>query len=122
MEKVHNNDISIDRDKWISWIELDLSKTPLNIDAFLQPTIPFWKILETECFSACCGVHAFGLWPDDIKNASQRLNDDLIKIKFATLRTDLSRQTDLIFTCSFLNNLFDKRVFIQILDHIIANL
>ena len=122
MEKVHDNDISIGRDKWISWIELDQSKNPLNIDSFLQPTVPLWKILETECVSACCGIDAFAIWPENIQNAKRQLNDDLINQKFQTLRAELSKQTDMVFTSSYLNSLFDKRVFLQILDHIISNL
>lgn len=122
MDKVHDNDLSIGKDKWISWIELDQSKTPLEIDSFLQPTVPFWTVLETECVSGCCGIGAFAMWPDDIQNAERQLNDDLIKQKFQTLRADLSKQTDLIFTSSYLNKVFDKRVFLQLLDHIISNL
>lgn len=122
MNKIHDSDISINQDKWISWIELDQNKIPLDIDSFLQPTIPFWTALETECVSACCGIDAFAMWPDDIQKAKRQLNDDLIKQKFQTLRSDLSKQTDLVFSSSYINNIFDKRLFLQIVDHIISNL
>jgi len=122
MAKIHNNDISIGKDKWIFWIETDPGQNSYDIDSSLKPTLPFWKLLETECVSACCGIHAFGFWTEDLENAKQQLNDTDIKQKFEKLRHELFNKAERLLSSAFLNNLFDRKVFIQLLDHIIYNL
>lgn len=119
MDKAHNNDISIGKNKWISWIEIDPGQTPHEIDSILKPTIPFWQLLETECVSACCGIHAFVFWAEDLENAKQQLKDPDIKQKFDKLRQDVFNKQEGLLSSSFLNNLFDRNVFIQLIDHII---
>lgn len=122
MHNDHINDISIGQDKWIAWIELDHDQTPFEIDHFLEPTIPFWKFLEIHCVSACCGIDAFSVWPEELKHAQLQLNDDLIKQKFEKLKSDLEAIPDTQITSSYLNNLFDKNFFLQVTHHIISHL
>lgn len=118
----NDNDISVGKDQWIKWIELDHEEPTTNIDSNLELTESFWKLLETECVSACCGIDAFALWRKDIRNAKKQLNDPRITYQFEQLKTNiLSIETQTV-SSSYLNNLFDKGVFTQLLDHIINNL
>lgn len=122
MNRPNRDDISIDKDKWITCIALDHTQAILDIDAFLEPTISFWKYLETNCVSACCGIEAFALWPEDIKHAKQQMNDLHIKQKFEKLKYDLLEQSETQLISSYLNNLFHKTVFIQLINHIVTYL
>lgn len=112
--------ISIGEDRWIFWIDLNHSETPFNIDDYLKPTQSFWKHLETECFSACCGIDAFALWPDDIKNASTQLKDLNVIQELIKLRLLISNRPENSLISFFLNNMFHKNVFLQLLDHVIS--
>ena len=47
---VKTKDISIGKDKWITWVELDIDHNDsFDIDSLLEPTKEFWQNLETEC-------------------------------------------------------------------------
>jgi len=118
----NDKDISIGKDQWIQWIELDSESFPTNIDSYLESTKPFWKLLETECVSACCGIDAFALWNQDIKNAQDQINNPRIIDEFEQLKTKIELIKTKSVSSTFLNNLFDKEVFNQLLNHIISNL
>lgn len=75
MPKPNRNDISIGKDKWITFIDLvDGQRDAIELDEILKPVEPFLNMLETECVAACCGVDAYSLWPDDIATAAKRLD------------------------------------------------
>ncbi|MDI9342736.1 MAG: DUF6331 family protein [Sediminibacterium sp.] len=116
------NDIRIDENRWLKWIELDTSQASHNIDTLLEPTLPFWTLLETECVSECCGIDAFNFWPDTIKQAKAKLNDVTLIPKIETLKNELLTVTNNIIDSSFLNNLFDKAFFILLLDYLLQQL
>lgn len=116
------NDISIGQDKWIKWVEWDSNAIVRDIDFEIKTTESFWKYLETQCVSACCGIDAFALWTEDILNAKTLLGNPNIKNEFISLKKKIEAINENVVRSSYLNNLFEKNVFIQLLNHIISNL
>lgn len=115
-------DISIGQDKWIIWIDLDQNSMVFNIDADIKPTEKLWEYLETECVRECCGIDAYSLWSEDIEKAKTLPGNPNIKKEFINLRKKMFAINEYVICSSYLNNLFDKSVFIELLDHIIDNL
>ncbi len=114
-------DISIGKDSWIKWIELDPGDDNLfDIDPLLESTKNFWLDLETHCVAECCGIDAFALWPEDIKNAATSFSEHGLKQQLLTIKDAITKTECNIVISKRLNNLFHKRVFIQLLDHIIG--
>lgn len=115
-------DISIGQDKWIKWIEPDQNTIAFAIDAEIKPTEQLWRFLETQCVSACCGIDAFGLWPDDLKKAKTLLANPTIKQEFIDLKEKIMIIDKKVISSSLINNVFDKSVFIELVDHVIDHL
>lgn len=116
--------ISIGKDKWIKWIEFDSQKSKiLNIDELLEPTWDFWELLETECAAACCGINAFSFWIEDIQKTAILFDKSELLAKLVLLKEEIASQCKynprIILYSLKLNYLFDKSVFIQLIDHII---
>ena len=118
----NTSDISIGLDKWIKWVDWDSNAVVRDIDFEIKTTEPFWKLLETQCVSACCGINAYALWTEDILNARTLLGNPNIKSEFVGLKEKIEAISENVLCSAYLNNLFDKNVFIQLLDHIISNL
>ncbi len=117
---VETKDISIGQDKWIKWVELDPNEPDLfNIDDLLEPLEQLWKNLETQCVAVCCGIDAFALWPEDIQNASKYLDKEELRGHLTGLKSQLARLNKNIVVSTRLNNLFDKKGFLQLIDHIL---
>ena len=117
-------DISIGKDKWIRWINFDPTNGNdlFEIDDLLGPTFEFWDKLETQCMSRCCGIDAYAFWEDDIKFAvDKKYKADLIK-NLLNAKTEIESRSERIVTSGKLNNLMDKSVFIQLLDHIVTTI
>lgn len=120
MEKT--KDISIGKDKWITWIDFDSvnDNDLFEIDDLLKPTFDFWDKLETQCVAECCGLDAYAFWEDDIKLAVGQMDKvDLVK-KLLNAKIEIESRSEPIVTSGKLNNLIDKSVFIQLLDHIVT--
>ena len=116
-------DISIGQDKWIKWIELDPNnKDEFEIDPSLESTKPFWKNLETECVAECCGIDAFSFWPENIQKASKDFDTIGLKAQLVKLRDAVIQSNSKVVVSERLNNLFDKKVFVELVDHIIRHL
>ena len=122
MPKPHPNDISIGKDKWITFIDVvGRQENAVSIDDMLTPLDSFWKALETECVAACCGIDAFALWPDDIRRVSAHSDAKLLAEALASLRRFVESTASDAFVSQKLNNYFDRRVLLQIIDHIEAH-
>jgi hypothetical protein len=117
-------DISIGKDKWIGWIDFDSTNDNdlFEIDDLLRPTFNFWDKLETQCVAGCCGIDAYSFWEEDIKRAVDKVDKtDLIK-NLLTAKAEIESRSERIVISGKLNNLIDKSVFIQLLDHIVTTI
>jgi hypothetical protein len=119
MPKPNRNDINIGEDKWITFIELQgRQSNPIDADKILDPIKPFLDRLETECVAACCGIDAYGLWPDDIARATRDFGDPGLPDRIAAVRNRIAEAGGDVFVSHRMNNYFDKQVLLQLLDHI----
>jgi hypothetical protein len=120
MPKPNPNDISIGQDKWITFV--DIANRPYeraeSIDHLISPIEPFWSALETNCVAGCCGIDAFSLWPEDIEAASSSQERQAIVSALESLREFGESSSADTFVSSRLNNLFDKKVLIELIQHI----
>ena len=58
MSKPNRNDISIGKDKWITFVEPDGQQTrAIELDEILNPIEPFLNSLETECVAELMHTH-----------------------------------------------------------------
>ena len=120
MPKPNPNDISIGPDKWITFV--DLSDRPragaVSIDQFVLPMEPFWSALETECVAGCCGIDAFSLWPEDIRTVCRSQDRQAIESSLGSLREFVEKSSADTFVSSRMNNLFEKSVLRELIQHI----
>ena len=119
----HEKDIYISQDDCIVWIEFDQkTKSELEVDNLLNPTNELWTKLETVCEAACCGINAFNLWPDNIQKAIEDLDKDRLLQNLNDVRKTVMASKAEVVSSDKLNNLFHRKVFIQLLDHVIKNI
>lgn len=119
MSKANRNDISIGKDKWITFIELDGRQDgAIELDEILKPIEPFLNSLETECVAACCGIDAYALWPENIAAAAKEsVVPDLLG-SIDTARQRIVETGGDSFVSHRMNNYFDRRTLLQLIDHI----
>jgi hypothetical protein len=117
-------DISIGKDKWISWIAFDPTddKNLFEIDDVLRSTFYFWDKLETQCLAECCGIDAYAFWEDDIKLAVDKMDKADIVEKLLSAKKEIESRSETIVISEKLNNLLNKSVFIQLLEHIVTTI
>ncbi|VWC37649.1 DUF6331 family protein [Burkholderia lata] len=120
--KPHRDDISIGPDRWIEFGDLSGGQAQaLAIDPCLAEVMPLIDALETDCVAACCGIDAFGFWPDEIavavgsreRDALARLADDLLSVQ----RSIDALPSDLVVSTR-MNQYFRKAVVLELLAHI----
>ncbi|VWD43231.1 hypothetical protein BLA50215_05547 [Burkholderia lata] len=120
--KPHKDDISIGPDRWIEFGDLSGGQAQaLAIDPCLAEVMPLIDALETDCVAACCGIDAFGFWPDEIAvavgtrehDALARLADDLLSVQ----RSIDALPSDLVVSTR-MNQYFRKAVVLELLAHI----
>ena len=117
----HKLDISISKDNWIIGINVSEFQSFLDLDPYLSGTKVFWKKLETECVSACCGIDAYAFWKEDIQNLNEHFDQNEIVIKFEQLLEKVKSSTEEAFKSTILNQIFHKSVFMKLIEHIIKN-
>jgi hypothetical protein len=117
-------DISIGKDKWIGWIDFDSTNASdlFEIDDLLWPTFDFWDKLETQCVTGCCGIDAYSFWEEDIKLAVDKIDKAALIKNLLAAKAEIESTSETIVTSEKLNNLIDKSVFIQLLDHIVTTI
>ncbi|WP_321856601.1 DUF6331 family protein [Burkholderia cenocepacia] len=121
-KKAHKDDISIGPDRWIECGDLAGGhKHAIDIDPHLAAVMPSIDALETNCVAGCCGIDAFGLWPDEIAvaldtwdpDALTRLVDDLLSVEHAIE----ALPSDIVVSMR-INQYFRKTVMLALLAHI----
>ena len=80
----------------------------------------FFDKLEVECVRECCGIEAFSFMPEDIQKALVGLSAETVIIQLKAMQTAIEEQWwNKTVSSTILNNNFDRKVFLQLLSHII---
>jgi hypothetical protein len=117
----HPDDVSIGENEWIRFVDITgRSDRPASLDEHIQPMEPFWRALEVNCVSECCGINAHSLWPEDIWNAARSARDPQLLARLEALRQYTASVSSSVVHSTILNQLFDRDIFLSLLDHVIA--
>ena len=113
--------VLIGNDERIQFVDIaGRTENAASIDNFIGEMEPFWRALEVNCVSECCGIDAHSFLPQDIWNAVRSCRDVTLKSKLASLRQYVDGlQADCVRS-AILNQYFDRTMFLQLLDHVIA--
>jgi hypothetical protein len=119
--KSHPDDVRIGNDEWIYFVEIVGGTEKANsLDAFFHPMESFWRLLEVNCVSECCGIYAHSFLPQDIWNAVRKCGDAKLKEKLMKLREHFDGISNDCVYSTVLNQYFDRIMFSKLLDHVIA--
>ncbi len=119
MNKPKEDAISVGEGRWIEFLSLDdQGANAYEIDSIISELMPLFDLLETECVVACCGIDAYGFWPDDIERAVEGLRDSQLSQKVSNCIDRIHGVEYHVIVSHKLNNYFVKSVFIQLLEHI----
>jgi len=117
----HQCDIPIGEDEWISYTEVEgRTDNATDVDPLMGPVEGFIRSLETDCLTACCGINAFSFWPEDIKKSAQRCTDPELVKKLTIYKNQIDELSSECVRSSILCQIFDRKVLLKILDHIIT--
>lgn len=121
-KRPHKNDISIGQDRWIKFGDLDGGQArAIEIDPHLTPLMPFLETLETHCEAECCGIDAFGLWPEHIEKAATALDQrqlERLATDLAAVQSEIESLPGDTVVSKRMNQYFRKVVFLEILAHV----
>ena len=115
--------ILIGKKLFIEELRIDYSGKMLDLDPYIAPLNTFFDRLEVECVRECCGIEAFSFMPEDIQKALVGLSAETVIIQLKAMQTAIEEQ----YWCktvssTILNNNFDRKVFLQLLNHIIKTI
>ena len=115
--------ILIGNNLFIEELPVDYSGKLLDLDPYIAPLNTFFDKLEIECVRECCGIQAFSFMPEDIQKALAGLSAETVITQLKAMQTAIEEQ----YWCktvgsTILNNNFDRKVFLQLLDHIIKTI
>ena len=112
--------ILIGNNLFIEELPIDYNGKLLDLDSYMAPLNAFFDKVEVECVRECCGIQAFSFMPEDIHKALVGLSSESILTQLKAIQTAIEEQ----YWCktvgsTILNNNFDRKVFLQLLNHII---
>lgn len=115
--------ILIGNNLFIEELPVDYNGKLLDLDPYIAPLNTFFNKLEVECVRECCGIEAFSFIPDDIQKALVGLSIETVITQLKAMQTAIEEQ----WWCktvgsTILNNNFDRKVFLQLLNHIIKTI
>ena len=115
--------ILIGNNLFIEEVPVDYSGKLLDLDPYMAPLNTFFDKLEVACVRECCGIEAFSFMPEDIQKALVGLSVETIVTQLKAMQTAIEEQ----YWCktvgsTILNNNFDRKVFLQLLNHIIKTI
>lgn len=119
MTNPDSNDIRIGEDRWIPFVELnDEFDNAIELDPILSPIAAFLDQLEIHCVAGCCGIDAYGLWPEEIAAAAR--NTDIKDLARAVddVLADLNEVPGNAFVSRRMNNYFHRQTLIPLIEHI----
>ena len=112
--------ILIGNNLFIEELPVDYSGKLLDLDPYIAPLNTFFDKLEVECVRECCGIEAFSFMSEDIHKALAGLSAKTVITQLKAMQTAIEEQ----YWCktvgsTILNNNFDRKLFLQLLNHII---
>ena len=115
--------ILIGNNLFIEELPVDYNGKLLDLDPYIAPLNTFFDKLEVVCVRECCGIEAFSFMPEDIQKALVGLSVETIVTQLKAMQTAIEEQ----YWCktvgsTILNNNFDRKVFLQLLNHIIKTI
>ena len=115
--------ILIGNNLFIEEFPVDYNGKLLDLDPYIAPLNTFFDRLEVECVRECCGIQAFSFIPDDIQKALVGLSAETVIIQLKAMQTAIEEQWWCkTVSSTILNNNFDRKVFLQLLAHIIKTI
>ena len=115
--------ILIGNNLFIEEFPVDYNGKLLDFDPYITPLNTFFDRLEVECVRECCGIQAFSFIPDDIQKALVGLSAETVIIQLKAMQTAIEEQWWCkTVSSTILNNNFDRKVFLQLLNHIIKTI
>ena len=115
--------ILIGNNLFIEELPVDYNGKLLDLDPYMAPLNTFFDRLEVECVRECCGIQAFSFIPEDIQKALVGLSAETVIIQLKAMQTAIEEQWWCkTVSSTILNNNFDRKVFLQLLNHIIKTI
>ena len=115
--------ILIGNNLFIEELPIDYSGKMLDLDPYIAPLNTFFDRLEVECVRECCGIQAFSFMPEDIHKALVGLSVETVITQLKAMQTAIEEQWWCkTVSSTILNNNFDRKVFLQLLNHIIKTI
>ena len=115
--------IFIGNNLFIEELPVDYNGKLLDLDPYIAPLNAFFDKLEVECVRECCGIESFSFMPEDIYKALVGLSVKTVITQLKAMQIAIEEQWWYKTVGStILNNNFDRKVFLQLLDHIIKTI
>ena len=115
--------ILIGNNLFIEEFPVDYNGKLLDLDPYITPLNTFFDRLEVECVRECCGIQAFSFIPDNIQKALVGLSVETVITQLKAIQTAIEEQWWCkTVSSTILNNNFDRKVFLQLLNHIIKTI
>ena len=115
--------ILIGNNLFIEELPVDYNGKLLELDPYIAPLNIFFDKLEVECVRECCGIQAFSFMPEDIHKVLVGLSTETIVTQLKAMQTAIEEQWWCkTVSSTILNNNFDRKVFLQLLNHIIKTI
>lgn len=116
---MENMNLDLGNGKLIAWIKPNIKQEDFDADYIISKYPSFWSSLEYYCVAECCGLDAYRFHPEDIIEASKSINKDELRNDLQTLINDVILSPLQNVSCSALNHIMIKSVFVQLMGHII---
>ena len=118
-ERDRQYDIQIADDAWIEFIDIaGRYDQAIDIDALLGELWQLIYLLETHCVAGCCGMDAYDFTREGIATALLELDRAQMHAACAAAKEAVAAAASDVFTSATMNHVADKRVFLQLLDHL----
>lgn len=112
-------DIQIADDAWIEYIDIEgRYDQATDIDALLDGLWPLICRLETHCVAGCCGMDAYDFTREGVATALLELDRAQLHAACAAARIAVAATASDVLLSNTMNHYADKRVFLQLLEHL----
>ncbi len=117
--KPKKDDLIIGENEWINFIQHDWGNLEWHyIDTIIEPLLPLFDLLETECVAQCCGLDAFSFVRDDIITAASKLDIAALNKSINHAIDEIGQLPSDVLGSRHLNNGIDRSTMLSLLQHI----